>query len=161
LANADNEPGIWIYKFTPSYYSNSNHAAATDVNLRANHGTNAAWLGYFNQHGGTATEFKQPRAGYEKEMQMPIGTLTSSIQYASGGFLGGSINSQIGDSEEFMLLGFGRTNLRQYYNLNFDPNDAITIGYAKRMPDKSLATVYYLWDDRLKTSQKSNAFCMA
>jgi hypothetical protein len=26
------------------------------------------------------------------------------------------------------------------------------------MPDKSLATVYYLWDDRLKTSQKVTHF---
>ena len=58
----------------------------------------------------------------------------------SGGFWGGSLSAQIGSPKLYAIVGLGRTNLRTYYNLNFDPNDAITLGYARRLPDRSMLT---------------------
>jgi hypothetical protein len=68
--------------------------------------------------------------------------------------VGGSLTAQVGSLDQYALIGVGRTNLQTYYNLNFDPNDAITVGYARRLPDRSMLTAYYLWDDRLSTSQE-------
>jgi hypothetical protein len=42
---------------------------------------------------------------------------------ASGGFWGGRVGTEYGNTF-FVGAGIGRTNLRNYFNLNFDPNDA-------------------------------------
>jgi len=154
-AKAQAENNRWSYKLTPSYYSNSNQHAAWDANLRGNYGQHTVWMGHYVQGSDVHTEkFQQTRAGYENAMAMPFGVLVPSLQVASSGFVGGSLTAQIGHTDAYALLGLGRTNLNTYYNLNFDPNDAVTIGYAKRLPDRSMLTVYYVWDDRLATSQK-------
>ena len=154
-AGAQEAADHWSYKLTPSYYNNSNQHSAWDMNLRGNHGRHTAWVGHYVQGSdATTVKFEQTRVGYENAMPMPFGVLVPSVQGATGGFVGGSLTAQIGSANGYALLGFGRTNLKTYYNLNFDPNDAITVGYAKRLPDQSMLTGYYLWDDRLGTSQR-------
>ena len=46
----------------------------------------------------------------------------------SGGVAVGSVTSELG-GETYAIVGFGRTNVRNYVNLNDDPNDAI--GYDR------------------------------
>lgn len=155
VAQAEDVPESWSYKLTPSHYINSNQRAAWDTNFRGQYGQHTVWIGHYSQGGDADTEkFQQTRAGYENAMPMPFGVLVPSLQVASQGFVGGSLTAQIGRHDSYMLLGIGRTNLHTYYNLNFDPNDAITVGYAQKLPDQSMLTAYYLWDDRLATSQK-------
>jgi hypothetical protein len=139
---------VWIFKLTPSYYATSQQTAATDLNLRANHGPHALWLGYYRR----ANEFEQTRTGYEYTLQMPFGQLVPSLQLASRGFAGGSINAQIGDPV-YVLLGFGRTNTRDYYNLNFDPNDSVVYGLGTRLLPKSTLSLFTVKDNRLHTDQ--------
>jgi len=138
----------WMFKFTPSYYFTTNQPGAYDLNLRANHGSHAVWLGYYQQ----SDEFEQARTGYEYTMQIPFVQLVPSLQAATHGFVGGSINAQIGDSI-FAILGFGRTNLHEYYNLNFDPNDSITYGVGTRLLPNSMLSLFAIKDDRLDTGQ--------
>ncbi|WP_202620338.1 hypothetical protein, partial [Escherichia coli] len=69
------------------------------------------------------------------------------------GFLGGSINLQWG-ATWFGLVGWGRTNLRPYYNLNWDPNDAVTVGLGWRSDGGRTASVTLIADDRLYTHQR-------
>ena len=126
----------WAFKLTPSYYVTTNEKDATDTNLRANHGPHAIWVGYYRR----GSEFEQTRTGYEYTMHLSFGQLVPSLQLASGGFVGGSINAQIGDSN-YALLGFGRTNARDYYNLNFDPNDSYTINGGYRWKSGASASV--------------------
>jgi len=144
IPEADN----WTFKLTPSYYSTTNTRNALDLNLRANHGSHAIWLGDYRRDG----EFEQTRTGYEYTAQFPFGQLIPSIQAASHGFLGGSINAQIGN-EIYALLGVGRTNLKDYYNLNFDPNDSILYGFGTNLLTKSTLSLYEIKDDRLNTGQ--------
>lgn len=154
-AVAEEVPESWSYKLTPSHYSNSRQPSAWDVNLRGNLGQQTLWVAQYQQGADAENaKFRQSRVGYENAMQMPWGILVPSLQLATGRFAGGSLNAQIGGPDAYTLLGFGRTNLRPYYNLNFDPNDAITLGLARRLPDHSMLTVYGIWDDRLGTSQK-------
>ncbi len=138
----------WAFKLTPSYYVTTHEKDATDLNLRANHGPHAIWLGHYQR----SSEFEQTRTGYEYTAQIPFGQLVPSLQLASHGFVGGSINAQIGDLI-YALLGFGRTNTRDYYNLNFDPNDSVVYGFGTRLLPKSTLSLFTVKDNRLHTGQ--------
>ena len=139
----------WAFKLTPSYYVTSGLADAIDLNLRGSLGAHAFWLAHYRR----AAEFEQTRIGYEYTAHLPVGQLIPSLQLASHGFAGASLNAQIGDSV-YALLGLGRTNLRDYYNLNFDPNDSLVVGLGTRLLPKSNVSLYTVRDNRLATGQK-------
>lgn len=141
-------PDQWAFKLTPSYYVTTHEYDATDLNLRANHGPHAIWLGHYQR----GSEFEQTRTGYEYTAQLPFVLLVPSLQLATHGFAGGSLNAQIGDSI-YALLGFGRTNLRDYYNLNFDPNDSVVYGFGTHLLPKSTLSLFTVKDNRLHTGQ--------
>jgi hypothetical protein len=146
-AGADAKHLQW--KFTPSYYDNSDGSNAYDLNLRADFGDQRAWIGeYRDSHG-----YNQARAGFDAVTQVGIVNLDFSGQYATGGFWGGSLMSQIG-GDTYAMLGWGRTDLHPYYNLNFDPNDAITAGFGTKslLQDLELQ-LYHIWDDRTPSKQ--------
>jgi hypothetical protein len=139
----------WQFKLTPTYFSTQNQHAAEDINLRANNGPHAVWLGYYQR----GSEFEQVRTGYEFTYETAFGKLVPSAQLASHGFVGGSLNAELGGDAIYVLLGFGRTNARDYYNLNFDPNDSITYGLGTRILPKNNFSLFAVKDDRLHTGQ--------
>lgn len=145
-----NEEGQgWLFKLTPSYYATSNQHSATDINLRANNGPHAFWLGYYQR----GNEFEQTRTGYELTLESEYAKLVPSLQLATHGFAGGAVNLELGTSV-YALLGFGRTNARDYYNLNFDPNDSVVYGLGTRLIPKTTLSLFTVKDDRLHTEQK-------
>ena len=137
------------WKLTPTYYSSSNQASAWDVNLRGNTDTQTFWVGYYRRQ----EEFSQLRMGYERPFELSSVKLVPSLQYATRGFFGGSLNAEIGE-RYFGVLGWGRTNLKDYYNLNFDPNDAVTFGVGTRALPNTTLTLFQIRDDRLDTGQR-------
>ena len=138
------------WKLTPSYYANSDDTHARDVNLRADFGDQRAWIGDYRDSQG----YHQSRAGFDAVTQVGIVNFDFSGQYATGGFWGGSVTTQIGSDANYAIVGWGRTNLHPYYNLNFDPNDAITVGFGTKALARGLeAQLYHIWDDRLPTRQ--------
>lgn len=139
----------WQFKLTPTYLRTHGEADATDLNLRANHGAHALWIANYRQAGS----FEQTRVGYEFAGQWDYLKLVPSLQAATHGFVGGSLNAEIGGSV-FALLGFGRTNTRPYYNLNIDPNDMQTYGLGAHLPDQTTVALYTVRDDRLNTGQR-------
>ncbi len=138
----------WSFKFTPSYYVTTNTKDAIDLNLRTNDGPHAFWIGHYQRD----NEFEQTRIGYEYTAQFPFVQLVPSLQLATHDFAGGSLNAQIGDSV-FALLGYGRTNAQDYYNLNFDPNDSVTYGLGTTLLPKSTLSLFATRDNRLDTDQ--------
>jgi hypothetical protein len=142
------DPGIAL-KLTPTYYHSSAETNAWDINLRGSLGAHNAWVGYYRRQ----TEFHQLRLGYDYTWDAPFGKLIPSVQYATQGFFGGSLNAEVGE-RYYALLGFGRTNLKPYYNLNFDPNDAITFGFGTRAFPRTTLSLYQILDDRLHTGQR-------
>lgn len=139
------------FKLTPAWYANSDGDDAWDLNLRADFGEQKAWLGQYQDQ----RRFRQTRAGYEYDPDFGWINLSLSAQAASRGFLGGSAQANIG-GEHYLILGIGRTNLRPYYNLNFDPNDAITFGLGSTtlLPHGEIS-LYQVRDDRLHTRQQN------
>lgn len=141
----------WTFKFTPSLYRTSHETTASDINLRANLGEHAFWLGYYRR----GSEFQQARTGYEYTLQLPHWQIVPSLQLATRGFVGGSLNAQVGD-EVYALLGYGRTNAHDYYNLNFDPNDSVVYGLGTRLLPRANIMLFTVKDNRLHTDQVVN-----
>ena len=137
------------WKLTPTYHSSTRDAPAWDFNLRGNTDTQTFWAGYYRR----VEEFEQARAGYERPLEWPSLRVVPSLQYASRGFLGGSVNAELGE-RYFGLLGWGRTHLKEYYKINFDPNDAVTFGFGTRALPRTTLSLFQIRDDRLDTGQR-------
>ena len=138
----------WEFKLTPSYYGTTHQKPAFDLNLRANNGPNAFWIGTYRR----GDEFEQTRAGYELTLANAYGRLIPSLQVATHGFYGTAANLEIG-TDTYMLLGAGRTNAHDYYNLNFDPNDSTVLGLGTRQIADTELLAYNVRDNRLHTGQ--------
>ena len=122
----------------------------TDVNLRWRRDDTNAWVGYYRDAGfGT-----QWRSGFDSSVALgDWASLQPSLQLASQGFVGGSLNLQVGTTI-YAVVGLGRTNLRPYFNLNFDPNDAVTLGLGWRGEQGQNLALTLVADDRLHTGQQ-------
>lgn len=121
-----------------------------DVNLRWRRWDTDAWVGIYRD-----PDFgSQTRAGADTSVNLSSRLqLQPSLQVASGGFIGGSLTLQAGD-DWYGFAGLGRTNLKPYFNLNFDPNDAITVGVGHKTASGGQFTAFLVADDRLHTQQK-------
>ena len=140
----------WHFKLTASSYNTQSQAAAQDLNLRGTRGDTTWWLAHYRR----GNEFEQSRTGWEQNWGFDWGQLTSSLQLATHGFAGGAITAQWGSESLHGIVGWGRTNLKDYYNLNFDPNDAITLGVGGKLFDQGQYSVFTVKDDRLHTGQQ-------
>jgi hypothetical protein len=145
------------WKLTPGLYRETAGRSALDLNLRGSRENDTFWIGQYQR----GAEFQQTRAGYEHQFSMPFGRIIASGQYATHGFLGGSITLEASMAGSYVgLLGWGRTNLKPYYNLNFDPNDSVLIGAGWRPDDETAVTLFQIRDDRLGTGQRVTHFVL-
>ena len=151
LPSAGGSPIAW--KLTPGVYTETAARPAADLNLRGNQEADVFWIGHYQR----GEEFRQTRAGYERQFTVSNAKLIVSAQYASRGFVGASTTLEFNggpDARWFGLVGLGRTNTRPYYNLNFDPNDSTLIGAGWRPDASTTITGYQIRDDRLDTGQR-------
>jgi hypothetical protein len=143
------------YKLTAGHYQLSGgglpKAAGLDVNLRATGSFGNAWLGWY---GSVSQDIRQVRAGWDSSYKLGLVRLTPSLQIASGGFVGGSLSVETGDTW-FVGAGAGRTNLRNYANLNFDPNDAWMLSGGYRWADNQSLALQVVRDNRLNPDQQN------
>src|SRR6201999_3469463 len=79
--------------------------------------------------------------------------LQPSLQLATRGFVGGSMNLQIG-GPWYAIAGLGRTDTRPYFNLNFDPNDAVTLGVGHVAANSASYNLLVIADNRFHTQQR-------
>ncbi|WP_397441144.1 hypothetical protein [Polaromonas sp. UC242_47] len=142
------------YKFTTGLYRQTGGGLppgqGLDVNLRASSDFGNAWVGRFRS---PALDVSQTRAGWDRTFRLGPVRFIPSIQLASGGFWGGSASLEAG-STWFAGLGLGRTNLRNYVNLNFDPNDAWMLSGGYRWSDSHSLALQMVRDNRLNPDQQ-------
>ena len=142
------------YKFTSGLYQLSGGGLASgpalDVNLRTTSLLGNAWLGWFRSPVQAVT---QSRAGWDNTFKWGPVRLMPSVQLASGGFVGGSASIETGDAW-FAGVGIGRTNLRNYVNLNFDPNDAWMLSGGYRWSETHSLALQMVRDNRLNPDQQ-------
>lgn len=137
------------YKLTLGHYASNDGNPAKDLNLRASLGPHTGWLGVYQDHAG----FRQWRTGYERRDDFGLLRSVLSLQNASGGAWVGSASAEVGGAN-YAIVGWGRTNLRNYVNLNYDPNDAITLGAGTRAIEATELSLFQVRDDRLSTGQR-------
>jgi hypothetical protein len=137
------------YKLTLSHYTTES-LRADDVDLSAKRGDHFGWIAVYHEK---PSGFQQWRAGYERTAEIGNAQVVTSLMAASRGFFAGSIAADIGDPF-FVTLGFGRTNLKPYASLNFDPNDAITYGAGWRGADDRSVNFFVVRDDRIVPGQR-------
>ena len=141
--------GEYHWKLTAGDYAYAGYAG-TDVNLRWRDTDTDAWLGAY----GDRVFGTQVRAGADTSIDLgKYLQLQPSVQVASRGFVGGSVNLQAG-AAWYGLAGIGRTDARSYFNLNFDPNDAFTLGAGHSAGSGYRYLVFVVADNRFHTGQR-------
>lgn len=151
---ADVGPPV-TYKFTSGLYQlrsdNQSSAQALDLNLRATSGFGNVWLGQFRSPSQAIT---QTRLGWDRSFDFGALRLQTSLEVASGGYLGGSASLETGKSW-FAGAGLSRTNLKNFVNLNFDPGDSYTLTGGYRWADNESLTLQRVRDNRLNPDQQN------
>ena len=135
------------------YYSDQGvRYPGEDINLRYHRDDTSVWIGQYHD----PSFGNQTRAGADTAWS-PVSSIDLSIQpsfqIATQGLIGGSVSIQYG-KPWFVVAGIGRTNLRPYQNLNFDPNDAVTIGFGYQSGNGNTYSLMTIKDDRLGTGQR-------
>ena len=136
-------------KLTATSYQFSSGYSGEDVNLRHSSNYGNVWFGYFRSD---EFEVHQWRSGWDKSFGELI-RISPSLQVASEGFVGGSLQAEAGDSW-FLGAGLGRTNLKPYWNLNFDPNDSYNLSAGYRTDDGRTLALQYVRDNRQNPDQR-------
>jgi len=148
--DADERP----FKFTAGEYllsgggQPSDHAL--DLNLRNTSGLGNVWVGWYREH---ASGFSQWRTGWDRSFDLGAVRVQPSLQLASGGFRGGSVYVEAGQ-DWVAGAGLGRTNLHPYANLNFDPNDAITLAAGRHWEGGDALMLQLIADNREHPDQR-------
>lgn len=137
------------FKLTATGFKFSENGSGVDVNLRYSSDYGNAWIGYFR---APKLDANQWRSGWDRSFGEAI-RIQPSVQIASGGFVGGSINLETGE-RWFAGVGFGRTNLRPYFNLNFDPNDSWSLIGGYRGENGQSYAASYIRDNRENPDQQ-------
>jgi len=148
MAHAD-DGAAKAFKLTLGRYASSDGNPAWDANLRGASGPVTAWLGVYRDHSG----LQQWRSGLEWRGDGDTVRPLVSLQNASGGAWVGAINAEVG-GDTYAIFGWGRTNLRPSVNLNYDPNDAVTLGVGSRAIPGAEWSLFQVRDDRLHTGQQ-------
>jgi len=149
------EPEAHPFKFTAGFYRFAAGGGAPagwglDLNLRHSSDWGNAWIGWYRAPEGTT---KQARAGWDRFFALGPLRVQPSVQLASGGFRGGSLYAEAG-GDWYAGAGIGRTNLRPYVNLNFDPNDAWTLAAGRRWGEQASLGLLLVGDNRLNPDQR-------
>ena len=120
---AQAQDDVASYKLTTGVYALTGVGSPShglDVNLRRATDKGDLWVAWYRS---PEQDVSQPRVGWDTTYQAAAWRVMPSVQAASSGFWGGSLSLETGETW-FAGVGLGRTNLRAYTNLNFDPNDA-------------------------------------
>ena len=140
------------YKLTSGHYRFDDRSPGTDINLRRSFDWGNSWLGYYRD----PSFGEQWRVGADGNLR-PWSDLELSIQpsaqLAGRGFAGGSVTVEYG-VPWFVSGSIGRTNLKPYWNLNFDPNDAVSAAAGYRGGQGATVYLQVIRDDRLGTGQQ-------
>ena len=142
------------FKFTTGLYrtAGAGQPASTglDLNLRYQGAVGDLWVGAFRAPVG---DLSQLRGGWDHSFALGPVRLLPSVQWASGGFAGGSFNVETG-TRWYAGAGLGRTNLRNYVNLNFDPNDAWMLSAGYRWSEARYVGMQVVRDNREHPDQQ-------
>ena len=137
-------------KLTLGNYHFSETGNALDINLRHSNDFGNIWLGFYN---AARRDEHQGRIGWDNTFEIGAARITPSAQMASRGYFAWSVNVETGETW-FVGAGFGRTNLKPNWNLNFDPNDSYALSAGRHWADGESISLQWVRDDRENPDQR-------
>ncbi len=154
LAGSSTQAEELSYKFTTGIYALSggglSNSHGLDVNIRQTSTLGNIWGAWYRS---PEQQVSQPRVGWDRSFDVSHWRVMPSVQTASGGFWGGSLSVETGDTF-FAGMGLGRTNLHPYVNLNFDPNDAWMASVGYRWSSLQSVSLQVVRDNRQNPDQQ-------
>lgn len=147
--DTDADAGKTANKLWLGAYRFSATGNATDINLRHSKALGNMWIGYYQS---ARRDERQGRVGWDRTFDAGGFRLSPSLQYASRGYFAWSANVETGESW-YAGAGFGRTNLKPNWNLNFDPNDSWTLSAGWR-DERTAYGLLWVRDDRENPDQR-------
>lgn len=121
-----------------------------DLNLRGSSGDFNFWLGGYAAGGGEGVG----RIGGEWAYKAETLRFTPTLAVATNGLVSGQLYAEVGRSI-YLIAGASRTNLRDYFNLTFDPNESLQLGAGVHVDARTLLAAYSIFDVRLHTGQQN------
>ncbi len=137
-------------KLTFSVYF-TNGEQLYDLNLRHHFGPLTAWIAGFAQPNGT----KLIRVGAQYDYKKAWFHFVPTIEVATTKAVSGSLYSELGSGKTFAIAGVSRTNLKSFFDLFWDPSDAVQLGIGHKISSYDRIQAYSIIDVRLHTEQQN------
>ena len=122
-----------------------------DLNLRHQFGPLTAWIAGFAQPNGT----KLIRVGAQYDYKKAWFHFVPTIEVATTRAVSGSLYSELGSGNTFAIVGVSRTNLKSFFDLFWDPSDAVQLGIGHKISSYDRIQAYSIFDVRLHTEQQN------
>ena len=123
---------------------------SADLNLRGSSGDFNFWVGGYAAEGGGGVG----RIGGEWAYRSETIRFTPTLALATNGLVAGQLYAEVGQ-EAYLIAGASRTNLKDYFNLTFDPNESLQLGAGWHFDRRTLVNAYSIFDVRLHTGQQN------
>src|SRR5882724_7670353 len=125
-------------------------AQAYDLNLRHQFGPVTAWIaGYHDSNGN---QLIRVGGQYDYHKRWFHFVPTGEIETTKGASL--SLYSELGH-DTFAIVGYSRTNLKTFFDLFWDPGDAVQLGVGHKISSYDRLQAYTIFDVRLHTAQEN------
>ena len=122
-----------------------------DLNLRHQFGPLTAWIAGFADPNGT----KLIRVGAQYDYKKAWFHFVPTIEVATTKAVSGSLYSELGSGKTFAIAGVSRTNLKSFFDLFWDPSDAVQLGVGHKISSYDRIQAYSIIDVRLHTEQQN------
>ncbi len=122
-----------------------------DLNLRRQFGPLTAWIAGFADPNGT----KLIRVGAQYDYKKAWFHFVPTIEVATTKAVSGSLYSELGSGKTFAIAGVSRTNLKSFFDLFWDPSDAVQLGVGHKISSYDRIQAYSIIDVRLHTEQQN------
>ena len=137
-------------KLTFSVYF-TNGERLYDLNLRHQWGPLTAWIAGFDDPNGS----KLIRVGAQYDYKKAWFHFVPTLEVATTRAVSGSLYSELGSGDTIAIVGVSRTNLKSFFDLFWDPSDAVQLGFGHKISSYDRIQAYSIFDVRLHTEQQN------
>jgi len=124
---------------------------AYDLNLRHQFGQWTAWIaGFYDPQNN-----KLLRVGAQYDYKKGWLHLVPTLEVSTTRAMSGSLYSELGSGKTYAIAGIARTNLRPFFDLFWDPGDAVQLGIGHKISNYDRIQGYTIVDVRLHTEQQN------
>jgi hypothetical protein len=126
-------------------------ARVYDLNLRHQFGSSlTAWIaGFYDPHNN-----KLIRVGAQYDYKKAWFHFVPTLEVATTKGVSGSLYSELGGNT-FAIVGVSRTNLKAFFDLFWDPSEAVQLGIGHKISSYDRIQAYTIFDVRLHTGQQN------